>query len=140
MVSPFWKEDIIIIIGGRERLCARGRLRERKRKKERATAANSHVVSILFFEEVRVPVWCMLRGPSQDLLKRLLIMGGTASKTTAAAANSSTPTVVFVLGGQGTEHAVLNIVRDYKFTHLSAERLCAHMKSARQIEHGGAND
>ena len=53
MVSPFWKEDIIIIHQGeREReivLRAGSRLRERKRKKERATAANSHVVSILFF-------------------------------------------------------------------------------------------
>ena len=78
-------------------------------------------------------MWCMLRGPSRDLLKRLLIMGGTASKTTAAAASSSsTPTVVFVLGGPGAGKGTqcANIVRDYKFTHLSAgDLLRAHMKS-----------
>ena len=77
----------------------------------------------------------MLRGPSQrDIHKRLLIMGGTASKTTAAAASSSssTPTVVFVLGGPGAGKGTqcANIVRDYKFTHLSAgDLLRAHMKS-----------
>ena len=76
----------------------------------------------------------MLRGSSRDLLKRLLIMGGTASKTTAAAASSSssTPTVVFVLGGPGAGKGTqcANIVRDYKFTHLSAgDLLRAHMKS-----------
>ena len=76
-------------------------------------------------------MWCMLRGPSRDLLKRLLIMGGTASKTTTAA-SSSTPTVVFVLGGPGAGKGTqcANIVRDYKFTHLSAgDLLRAHMKS-----------
>ena len=78
---------------------------------------------------------CMLRGrSSRDFLKRLLIMGGTqASKTTAAASSTpQNPTVVFVLGGPGAGKGTqcANIVRDYKFTHLSAgDLLRAHMKS-----------
>ena len=56
MVSPFWKEDIIIIIhrGERERererlCCARADFeRERERKKEPLFAANSHIVVSIF--------------------------------------------------------------------------------------------
>ena len=74
----------------------------------------------------------------------LLIMGGTASKTTAAAASSKTPTVVFVLGGPGAGKGTqcANIVRDYKFTHLSAGDCCARIFEIRhgRWEHGGAND
>jgi len=57
-------------------------------------------------------------------------MGGKASKVKKSNANH--PTVVFVLGGPGAGKGTqcANIVRDYKFTHLSAgDLLRAHMKS-----------
>jgi UMP-CMP kinase len=56
-------------------------------------------------------------------------MGGKASKVKKSNAH---PTVVFVLGGPGAGKGTqcANIVRDYKFTHLSAgDLLRAHMKS-----------
>jgi UMP-CMP kinase len=58
-------------------------------------------------------------------------MGGKASKVKKSN-GANHPTVVFVLGGPGAGKGTqcANIVRDYKFTHLSAgDLLRAHMKS-----------
>jgi UMP-CMP kinase len=63
------------------------------------------------------------------LTKEATTMGGKASKVKKSNAH---PTVVFVLGGPGAGKGTqcANIVRDYKFTHLSAgDLLRAHMKS-----------